>query len=132
MNNGDIVKTAELCQSAGNEEYVAWCMDNLARQIHPLTNGDPTKAFSLCQQEGPDWYNNCIIVNAGSFYSVGGRAQAVYICQNVPSELKNECFSRVMGQIASDPIDKKEKEAICQTIEFPFKTQCFSAIGSST
>ncbi len=125
MNNNDIVKTAKLCQDAGDDQYVAWCMDNLARQIHPLTNGDPAKAFELCKQAGDDWYNNCLVVNAGSFYSVGGRDQAIFICQNVPTSLKAECYDRVVSQIVSDPIDKSAKEQLCQKIDQSFRSRCF-------
>ena len=132
MNNGDIVKTSELCQAVDNSEYVAWCMDNVARQIHPLTLGDPAKSFELCQQEGADWYDNCLVVNAGSFYSVGGRDQAIFICQNVPPQLKTECYQRVIGQIISDPIDAEQKQALCQKIEQPFNNQCFSGLSSSS
>ena len=117
MNNGDVSKTAEICQGTGNDQYTAWCMDNLARQIHPLTNGDPSKAFELCKQEGTDWYNNCLVVNAGSFYSVGGRGEAIFICKQVEPAIKQECYQNLIGQIISDPIDKKMKERICQDID---------------
>ncbi len=130
MNNGDMVKTSELCQAVGNEEYEAWCMDNVARQIHPLTQGDPAKSFELCKQEGEKWYDNCLVVNAGSFYSVGGRDQALFICQNVPPHLKQECYQRVISQILSDPIEKDAKQQLCQKIEPPFNNQCFSGIAS--
>ncbi|MBI2028697.1 MAG: hypothetical protein HYT07_03770 [Candidatus Levybacteria bacterium] len=130
MNNGDIVKTSELCQTVENEEYEAWCMDNVARQIHPLTLGDPAKSFELCQQEGQDWYDDCLVVNAGSFYSVGGRDEAIFICQNVPPHLKDECYQRVIGQIASDPIDVNQKQMLCQKIESPFNNQCFGQISN--
>lgn len=106
-------------------------MDNVARQIHPLTNGDPAKSFELCKQEGEKWYDNCLVVNAGSFYSVGGRDQALFICQNVPDHLKGECYQRVISQIISDPIEKEQKEVLCQKVEMPYKTQCFSGIASS-
>ncbi|MBI4092141.1 MAG: hypothetical protein HY427_02995 [Candidatus Levybacteria bacterium] len=130
MNNGDMVKTSELCQAVDNEQYVAWCMDNVARQIHPLTNGDPGKSFELCQQAGASWYDNCLVVNAGAFYSVGGRDQAIFICQNVPPHLKTECYSRVIGQIVGDPIDREQKQIICQKLEQPFNDQCFSGLTS--
>lgn len=130
MNNGDMVKTSQLCQQVGNEQYVAWCMDNVARQIHPLTNGDPAKSFELCQQAGSSWYDNCLIVNAGSFYSVGGRDEAIFICKNVPSHVKNECYQRVIGQIVSDPIDREQKKSLCQRLEQPFNSQCFSGLTS--
>lgn len=129
MNNGDLIKTTQICEGIGNEQYTAWCMDNVARQIHPLTNGDPAKSFELCQQEGPNWYDNCLVVNAGSFYSVGGRGEAIFICQNVPGELKSECYQRLIGQIASDPISKQERQKICQTIEQPFGSECLSKLG---
>ena len=130
MNNGDIVKTTQICEGAGNEQYTEWCMDNIARQIHPLTMGDPVKTFQLCQQVGEKWYNNCVIVNAGAFYSVGGREEAIFICSQVPPELKNECYQRIIGQIIADPIEKNTKEELCQKIEIPFKTQCESGLSS--
>lgn len=130
MNNGDMVKTSELCQKADNKEHVAWCMDNVARQIHPLTLGDPAKSFKLCQDAGVDWYNNCLVVNAGSFYSVGGRDQSIFICQNVPHNLKNECYQRIIGQIISDPIDLKQKQVLCQKLEQPFNNQCVFGLTS--
>ena len=130
MNNGDIAKTAKICKEAGNDQYINWCMDNLARQIHPLTNGDPSKAFELCKEEGEDWYGNCLVVNAGSYYSVGGRGEAVFLCKMVTPELKQECYQRLIGQIASDPIDKSMKQKICQDLESPFNNQCFSGIVS--
>ncbi|MEK7617394.1 MAG: hypothetical protein AAB414_05070 [Patescibacteria group bacterium] len=128
MNSNDIVKTTELCEGVGNEQYVAWCMDNVARQIHPLTNGDPIKTFELCQQVGQRWYDNCIVVNAGSFYSVGGKEQAIFICQNVPPHLKGECYQRIIGQIVSDPIERSEKEKLCQKLEGPYQSQCFDPL----
>ncbi|MBI4036860.1 hypothetical protein HY385_00355 [Candidatus Daviesbacteria bacterium] len=130
MNNGDIAKVAQLCQKVGNDQYTLWCMDNLARQIHPMTNGDFTKSFQLCQQVGPAWYDHCVVVNAGAYYSVGGRKEAISICQNVPPHLKGQCYLLVIGQIASDPIEKGEKMELCQNIEPPFGNQCFSAISN--
>ncbi len=130
MNQGDVVKTSQICQETGNEQYTAWCMDNLARQIHPMTNGDPSKAFELCTKEGENWVNNCLVVNAGSFYSVGGRDEAIFICKNVSSDLKPECYERLIGQIVSDPIEKTQKLEICRKIESPFQTQCVFGVGS--
>jgi len=127
MNNNDVAKTAEICQDSGSDQYTAWCMDNLARQIHPLTLGDPARAFELCKQEGPEWYDNCLVVNAGSFYSVGGRDEAIFICRNVSGALKQECYQRVIGQIVSDPIDRSQREFWCKKIELPFQSQCLYA-----
>ncbi|TSC65904.1 MAG: Uncharacterized protein CEO21_302 [Microgenomates group bacterium Gr01-1014_80] len=132
MSSGDMKKTAQLCQQVGNQEYETWCMDNVARQIHPLTNGNPGKSFELCQDAGAKYYDNCLVVNAGSFYSVGGRDQAIFICQNVPPHLKQECYQRVIGQIISDPIETSIKQQLCQKIEAPFNNQCFGQISLSS
>ena len=129
MNNGDIAKTTKLCEETGNDQYTTWCMDNMARQIHPLTNGEPKKSFELCQQEGARWYDNCLVINAGSFYSVGGRDQAIFICQNVPPHLKGECYQRVISQIISDPINTDQKYQLCQKIEQPFNSSCFQGLA---
>lgn len=130
MNGGDVAKTAQTCQAVGNAEYTSWCMDNLARQIHPLTMGNPSKSFELCQKEGQEWYDNCLVVNAGSFYSVGGRDEAIFICANVSPHLKGECYQRLIGQILGEPVDKKTKENICQRIEEPYRNQCTSGLSS--
>lgn len=130
MNNGDVVKTTQLCQATGNAQYTEWCMDNVARQIHPLTLGNPAMAFQLCQQVGLDWYDKCVLVNAGSFYSVGGRDEAISICSQVPANLKPECFQGLIGQIVSDPIKKDEKEKICKKLEQPFSSACLSSLTS--
>lgn len=130
MNNGDVVKTTKLCEEIGNTEYTAWCMDNVARQIHPLTLGNPLMTFQLCQQVGPDWYNKCVLVNAGSFYSVGGRDEAISICSKVPENLKPECYQGLIGQIVSDPIKKDEKEKICAKLGQPYSSACLSGLTS--
>lgn len=126
MQNGDIQKTAEICQKVKNSQYVEWCMDNLARQIHPLTNGDIARVFSLCPLVGDQWREHCISVNAGSYYSVGGRQEAIAVCQHALPQTKPQCYALVSGQISSDPIDKAQKISLCQQLESPFREQCLS------
>ena len=130
MNGGDIKKTSEVCQKINNPVYVEWCMDNLARQIHPLTNGDITKVFSLCPLVGDAWREHCVAINAGAYYSVGGRQEAVGVCQKALAETKSRCYPLIIGQIVSDPIDKKTKESLCSQIEPPYGQQCFSQISA--
>lgn len=126
MDSGDIAKTSQDCQKIDNSQYVEWCMDNLARQIHPLTNGDIIKVFSLCPLVGDTWREHCITVNAGSYYSVGGRQEAIAICQRAIPQTKLKCYELVVGQIISDPIDKKQKFSLCQQLEEPHRSQCLS------
>lgn len=129
MNGGDITKTAQLCQQIDNPQYVEWCMDNLARQIHPLTNGDIIKVFSLCPLVGDAWREHCISVNAGAYYSVGGRNEAIAVCQKAVPNTKPKCYETVMGQIVSDPISKKDRTTLCQMLETPHNNQCLSQLS---
>ncbi len=130
MNKGDIAKTAQICQQIGDPQYTTWCMDNLARQIHPLTNGDIIKVFTLCPLVGDAWRESCITVNAGAYYSVGGRDEAIAVCQRAIPQTKTECYQLVLSQIISDPITKDEKVALCQKLEQPFNNQCLSQLSS--
>lgn len=128
MNGGDIVKTSQLCQKIKNAEYVTWCMDNLARQIHPLTNGDITKVFTLCPLVGDQWRESCVVVNAGSYYSVGGREQAIAICNQALPQTKGQCYQTVISQIISDPIKSEEKNNLCKKLEPQFREQCLAQV----
>lgn len=126
---GDLVRTAQACREIGNTEYSEWCLDNLARQIHAMTNNDVGKAFALCQTLGTDWRDKCVVVNAGSYYSVGGRNQALEICRLVIPELKESCYEIVTGQIVGDSIGFDEKVDLCQKVERPYISSCFQKLG---
>ncbi|MBI2021725.1 hypothetical protein HYS93_02440 [Candidatus Daviesbacteria bacterium] len=128
MYLGGIPKTAEACLNTGNKQYTDWCMDNLARQIHPLTEGDISKVFSLCQQMGSDWLNSCISVNAGSYYSVGDSTTAIEICKKISAEGKQSCYQNIIGQITSEPSSNVRKLELCSSLEEPFRTGCLSQI----
>lgn len=124
MNGEDIVKTRETCEKIGNWQYTIWCMDNLARQIHPLTNGNIYEVFNMCSKLGDYWRENCIVINAGSFFSVGDSDSAIAICALITSYAQAECFNNVIGQIASEPVGFKEKKKLCQKIGGQFERQC--------
>lgn len=126
--SGDIVKTKETCERIGNFQYTIWCIDNLARQIHPLTNGDITKVFELCQYVGSFWRENCILINAGSYYSVGDRFTGINICNNIDVGAKQACFQNIISQILSEKTSTSEKKALCKKIETNFQSKCLSQI----
>lgn len=133
MNQGDIVKTKEICEQTGNRQHTEWCFDNLARQLHPLTAGDTNKVFSLCAMLGEYWREGCIIVNAGSYYSVGDGEAAVRICNQIAPQAQPACFQNVIGQLVPDPNPSAEqKRALCQQVTNPqFAQTCLSQIQPS-
>lgn len=132
MNHGDLVKTSELCQKLDNKDYKLWCMDNVARQIHPLTNGDINKVFELCQQEGKDWYDHCLLVNVRSYYSVGGRNEAIQLCNRLPQNLWPQCFQDIMGQLLAEPIAPQDKQNICHSFHPSLTPNCLQQVQNSS
>lgn len=125
---GDLAKTAQICQAIGNDQYTDWCMDNLARQIHPLTAGDLSKVFSLCQQVGDKFLDQCISVNAGSYYSVGDPNSAIAICQKISPSGKSSCYQNIVGQIAADALSQVKRLELCTSLEEPFRHDCLSRV----
>ena len=132
MYNGDITKTAKACEGIGNRTYVEWCFDNLARQIHPLTNGDTTQVVPLCSQLGDYWREGCIIVNAGAYYSVGGRKESLAVCNQLAKQPQNICFEKIMGQIIGDTLTIPEKLDWCDKLPDPFKPTCRRQLQTTT
>lgn len=124
MYQGDLFATAAACRGVGNEQYSEWCLDNLSRQIHAMTNGEVARTFSLCQTLGPDWRDKCFVVNAGAFYSVGGRVQGIEICRLVLPEFKESCYQNVLGQLVPDGISAAEKNDLCSQMDTPFRDDC--------
>lgn len=128
LNNGDIGLTSHICQQIGQSQYVNWCMDNLARQIHPITAGNIAKVFEICPIVGKDWSDHCIVVNAGAYYSVGGRDQSIEICKTVTPNTKPSCYQTIIGQIIGDTVSLDERRSLCQKLESSYKEVCVSQL----
>lgn len=130
MNSGNIAKTREVCEQTGNRQYTEWCVDNLARQIHPLTEGSVEKVYALCQQVGPFWYEKCVVVNAGSYYSVGDPQAAITVCRGQLSPpAKSDCYQTVLGQLVADVNrDQTAKEALCRQMDAGFSEHCLQQL----
>lgn len=130
LMNGDIAKTRESCEKVGNPQYTFWCVDNLARQVHPMTNGSVEKVFELCRQVGPYWYEKCVVVNAGSYTSVGDPSTAIAVCRgNLSPRAKADCYQTVLGQVVPDAnIQEREKRRLCQAMDQGFREYCLDQI----
>lgn len=128
MENSNIVKTARICEAIGNHQYVVWCIDNLSRQIHALTNGQSAQTFSMCSALGDYWRENCIIINAGSFYSVGDFKTALTICQQILAAAQSPCFSQLQSQIVGDNINEKTKAERCKQLGTYYEKNCLFQI----
>jgi hypothetical protein len=132
MNKGDLAKTTKDCDGIGNDKYTEWCINSLARQINALTYGNPSAPFELCKQMGRYWYNTCVLVNAGAFYSLAGREQAIAVCMqaNSSSTLKKDCYNGVIALVSRDSLTHDQKEQLCKKIESAYTNQCHKAINA--
>jgi hypothetical protein len=124
MYGGDIAQTARLCEKIPDSNYISVCLDNLFRQINPLTNGDTDKVFELCSLTGEENKVNCIVTNATSYYSVGGHATAIRICNKLDGEDSKDCNNRLINNIAADSLSKNQREEICRGLEASFVQEC--------
>lgn len=132
MYKGDIEKTAKACEGIGNRTHVEWCFDNLARQLHPLTNGDTTQVPVLCGKLGDYWKEGCIIVNAGAYYSVGGRKESIAVCDGLQPPAQNVCFEKIMGQIIGDTLTIPEKLDWCDKLPQQYLDTCRRQLQTAT
>lgn len=124
MSGGDLSGSALACEGIGVNQHQEWCLDNLSRQIHALSNNDIGKVFALCQTLG-DWRDKCIVVNAGAYYSVGGRHLALDICRLVVSSQKPNCYANVISQFAAEPLPASDRVQFCQRVEKDFAPGCW-------
>ncbi len=132
MNHGDLAKTTKDCDAIGNEQYTYWCIDSLARQINSLTYGNPFATFEICKQMGTHWYNTCVLINAGAYYSLSGRDEAIVICRQASSTLKSDCYRGAITMVKMDALDMTQKEQLCKKMEPSFANQCLEAIKTSS
>ncbi len=130
LAGGDLVKTAQGCYDVKNDQYRAWCFDNLARQIHPLTEGHIDRVFNLCKTVGPQWELNCIIVNAGSYASVGDPKLGIDICNLLNEPLRTNCFGPVVDYFASDGTSYSDQVVLCNRIQGSYAQECLVKIQS--
>lgn len=132
MYQGDIQKTAAACEELGNLTYKDWCFDNLARQLHPLAENNLDRVFELCNQLGDFRKEGCVIVNAGAYYSVGGRIEGITICSRLAGPAQNYCHERILGQIIGDTLSLPEKSELCNKLPTPYRETCINQLKTTT
>jgi hypothetical protein len=132
MYLGDIEKSARACEGTGNRQYTDWCFDNLARQLHPLSNGDTSKVFPLCAKLGNYWMEGCVIVNASSYYSVGDPQAGFRLCAMLSGPAQNSCFEKILGQIVGDTISFDQKTSLCGQLPEMYKKPCVDQLKNPT
>ncbi len=128
MNNLDLTITAQLCEAVGNKQYTEWCIDNLARQIHPLTESSINKVWQLCTQIGQHNLQTCVMVNAISYYSVGDRPLGIDVCNTLAQSPRSQCLVPIINYLIGDNVTKNQKEELCRRIAGYDQTSCLERL----
>ncbi|TSC78041.1 MAG: Uncharacterized protein G01um101424_175 [Parcubacteria group bacterium Gr01-1014_24] len=135
---GDVKKVADVCLGVKKPEFQQMCFDGLARQIHPLTKGEVSKTFELCNlMPSLKWNNYCVSVNAGSSYAVGDRSTPFEICANINGgglpasggaegdQGKQDCYSRIFSTIRAYAKLEEDIKKLCSKIsETEWRKKC--------
>ena len=124
---GDIKKVASsVCAKVKKLEYQQMCFDGLARQIHPLTQGQSSKTLELCSlMPSQQWNNFCVSVNAGASYAVGDRDAPFQICANISPEGKNECYGRIFSYMKAYQKGAEDIKSLCAKVsELDWRKKC--------
>lgn len=115
---GDIAKVPAVCMAIVNKEQQEMCFNGLSRQIHPLTRGDVNITFELCSlMPNAKWSNYCLAVNAASSFGMGGREIPFEICGRIPTEAKEDCYTRVFSNMSGYINNKEEFYALCDKVK---------------
>ncbi len=123
---GDLKKVGEICLSIQDEKNKQMCFDGLSRQIHPMTQGDPQKTFSLCNNmPSKNWYDYCVATNASASYSVGDRTSPFLVCKDTNEDNKSECYNRVFAMMRAYAANTEEFHSLCsKVLEYKWKSVC--------
>lgn len=124
---GDVKKVADnLCAKVKRPEHQQMCFDGLARQIHPLTEGQSRKTLELCSlMPSMKWNNFCVSVNAGASYSVGDRNVPYEVCADVVAEGKEECYGRIFSMMRAYQKPGEDLKNLCAKVsDQNFRQKC--------
>jgi len=122
---GDIVEVGKECEKVSNEEYQQTCFNGLARQIHPIANGEHAEAFRLCGLLAPHRQSYCIGVIAGAAFGVGDRKMPFVLCAQTKIENKGECYRELFSSIAGYAKTATEKKDFCSSVsEAIWQSRC--------
>lgn len=115
---GNTARVATVCEALADNEHRGYCLNGLARQIHPLTKSDPHAALSYCNDVSLLNQLGCVISIASADYSVGGRELPFSICGLVPDTQQDVCYREIMRLIEPSEcglFTEEERQAQCET-----------------
>jgi hypothetical protein len=120
--SGNIDKVAKECEDIVAKEYQDTCFDSLARQINPITQGNPQIVFDLCNKMPVGWKNQCVNSNVSAFFSVGDRQIPFTLCEMIPQSGAQSCYEILQQRINSYTANLEERAALCGKVPKDFRS----------
>lgn len=123
--HGDIKKVGHECEMIKSNAYKTICFDGLARQIHPITNGNAQSADDLCSLMPLSFVRPCLTSIAKAAFSVGDRTMPFEICNKFAHD--ESCYAILVSMITADTDLHEDPHALCAKIEDNnWQQRCFS------
>lgn len=123
---GRIQPVAAVCAGLGDPTHRDTCYDGLARQIHPMTNGNADATFRLCS-EMAEMADFCVLTIVAAGFSVGDRATPFELCARITESAKADCHNRLFGIMRTYVADARERQALCDKVVAPYRQRCKEA-----
>lgn len=114
---GDIAQAGAVCEQVENQKQQAICFDGIARQIHPIIEGDARGVFALCSRLTIPWDTQCILSIVSADFSTGGRTLPYELCEQIGSAHQQSCYTTLFDVINFTLADKEEETQSCLLIE---------------
>ncbi|HSX19291.1 MAG TPA: hypothetical protein VLE91_04120 [Candidatus Saccharimonadales bacterium] len=124
--NGDFSKVAKACDAL-RPDYASWCFDNLGRQIHPNTIGQPQKVYEMCQVVGDKWYGFCVSTNAKAYMVMGDGKTSIAVCNGAQDAKKQDCFASITS-LVNIFVDSNQRVNMCNLMEQTYAKDCLSQV----
>ena len=122
---GDIKRIGEECLKVTNSEYRKTCFDSVARQIHPLTEGNPEKVFSMCGLIPKEWQDACIASIAKAAFTVGDRVLPFTLCNKLEGRGQDTYYELLIPTMKAYIPDREKRSDVCKEINpLEWKNQC--------
>jgi len=122
MFSGNIDKVAKACEDIEAKEYQDTCFDSLARQINPITQGNPQHVFDLCNKMPVGWKNQCVNSNVSAFFSVGDRQIPFTLCEMIPESGTRSCYELLQQRINSYVANLEERTSLCLRVPQAYRS----------
>lgn len=121
--NSDITRVGQECLQVKNSSYQQICFDGLARQIHPLVNGNADQARQLCSLLPSPWPSECLSSIARAAFSVGDRNLPSILCAFLDGAKLDACYAGILAMASL-----QEQASLCASLT-PAQRQQFCPSG---